>query len=159
VTTIVDVTARDTTSLALQFAAPTTLDAMKTVAARTGRKLVEEFNLRRKSGLGYAVDSTEIMKFQNVPALLGTFPGVSVEYRRPNYTISMPAGGGRCVPEIYIDGIEAGFGHIADLFTHEVAAVEVYNRALIAPAQFSRPGHPPECGMILVWSKYGFRNR
>ena len=159
VTTIVDVTARDTTVLALRFAAPATLEGMKTVAERTGHQLVEEFNLRRKSGLGYAADSTEIMKFQNVPALLGTFPGVSVEYHQPNYTISMPASGRRCVPEIRIDGIEAGLGHVAGLFPHEVAAVEVFNRALIVPAQFSRAGHPPECGMILIWTKYGFRYR
>jgi hypothetical protein len=37
--------------------------------------------------------------------------------------------------------------------------VEVYNRALIIPAQFSRAGHLPTCGMILVWTKYGFRQR
>jgi hypothetical protein len=158
-TTIVDVMARDTTPLALQFATPTTIEGMRAVAARIGRQLVDEFNIRRKSGLGYAADSTEIMRFQNLPALLGTFPGLTVVYRQPNYTISMPATGGRCVPEIRIDGIEAGFGHIADLFPHEVAAVEVYNRALIVPTQFSRAGHPPECGMILVWTKYGFRNR
>lgn len=159
VTTIVDVQAKDTTLLAMQFAAATTLDGMKVVAARTGRQLADEFNLRRRSGLGYAVDSTEVIRFQNLPALLGTFPSLSVEYRRPNYTISMPASGGRCIPEIRIDGIEAGFGHIADLFPHEVAGVEIYNRALMVPAQFTRAGHPPECGMILVWTKYGFRNR
>ena len=158
-TPIVDVTAHDTASVAVQFSPPVTLDGMKVVAGRTGRVMADEFTLRRKIGAGYTMDSTEVAKFSNLPALFQGVPSLTVEYRRPNFTISMPKGTGRCVPDIRLDGVEAGFGHLADLAPAEVAGVEIYNRALIVPAQFARAGHPPECGMILVWTKYGFRNR
>jgi hypothetical protein len=132
---------------------------VKVIAKRTGHALADEFSLRRKIGAGYTMDSTEVVKYQNLPTMFGGFPSLTVEYRRPYFTITMPNGASRCVPEVRLDGVEAGFGHIADLDPSEVAGVEVYNRALTIPAQFSRAGHLPDCGMILVWTKYGFRNR
>jgi len=132
---------------------------VKVTAARAGRSLADEFTLRRRIGTGYIVDSTEVAKFQNLPTLFQTFPSLTVEYRRPIFTVSMPNGTRRCVPDIRIDGVEARFGHLVDLTPAEVAGVEVYNRALMVPSQFAKAGHPPECGMIAVWTKYGFRNR
>jgi hypothetical protein len=35
----------------------------------------------------------------------------------------------------------------------------VYPRAAHIPARFVPPGFQPECGMILVWTKYGLKNR
>ena len=67
--------------------------------------------------------------------------------------------GGSCSPTVRIDGSEAEFGHLVDLRPDEVAAVEVYVRPTMVPAQFYKGGDPPICGMILVWTKYGFRIR
>ena len=51
------------------------------------------------------------------------------------------------------------FGHLLDLFPREVAGIEVYPTAAHVPMKYARVGIQPECGMILVWTKYGFRNR
>jgi hypothetical protein len=69
------------------------------------------------------------------------------------------AQGGNCAPEVRIDGVEAGFGHIIDLLPREVAAIEVFPRAGTVPVQFIHGTSPPKCGIILIWTKYGFRVR
>jgi hypothetical protein len=157
-TLAVDVTPRDSAAVAAQFSVPVSLNGVRVTATR-GRALAEEFTARRKLSMGHTMDSTEVMRFQTLQSLFGTFPSLSVAYRSPFWTITMPKGAGTCIPDIRIDGVEAGFGHVIDLAPAEVAGLEVYNRALIVPAQFARAGHPPECGMILIWTKYGFRNR
>ena len=156
ITTTVDVPARDTASISVQFAAPVTLSGMKVVGNRTGRVIADEFTARRRQATGYFADSVEVSRFQNLPTMLATLPSLVVNNRQ---SVTMPTATGRCVPDIRIDGVEAGFGHVVDLLPSEVAGVEVYNRALMVPAHFARAGRPPECGMILVWTKYGFRNR
>ena len=49
--------------------------------------------------------------------------------------------------------------HLLDLYPREVAGVEVYATAAHAPPQYTRVGIQAQCGIILVWTKYGFRNR
>jgi hypothetical protein len=58
-----------------------------------------------------------------------------------------------------MDGIETSANALSDLQPHEVAAVEVYAHALMVPAELLPPGRPVDCGMVVVWTKYTFRNR
>ena len=68
--------------------------------------------------------------------------------------------GHACSPTILMDGIETSANALSDLQSHEVAAVEVYAHALMVPAGTAcRPGRPVDCGMVVVWTKYTFRNR
>ena len=157
-TQAVDVTSGDTTVLALQLDA-VMLDGTRVTAARTGRTLATEFDARRRSGGGFTMDSLQIRRYQAFHEVLLAFPSVRLERRRSSLTIAMPNGRGTCTPQVFIDATEAGFNHLIDLQPNEVAGVEVYSRATSVPAKFVRAGTTPECGVILVWTKYGFLQR
>jgi hypothetical protein len=160
VITIVDVRAGDTTSVAIQFGMPIVLEGVKVVGARVGNVLAAEFVMRRKSGLGYAMDSTQIGQFRTVFEAIQTTPGTNVRFDRNLLAISMAnIRGGTCAPQVRIDGLPAEYGHIIDLQPSEVAAIEVFGRPTLVPAQFHTTASPLTCGMILVWTKYGFRVR
>jgi hypothetical protein len=160
VVTVVDVGVHDTAVVATQLLASTVLGGVEVTAVRTGRVLAAEFNQRRKAGRAFVLDSTELVKNRTLPNALTGVPSVSVDNRGGLLNISMPSNrGGSCSPTVRIDGSEAVFGHLVDLHPNEVAAVEVYVRPTMIPAQFYTGGDPPTCGMILVWTKYGFRIR
>jgi hypothetical protein len=58
-----------------------------------------------------------------------------------------------------IDGARATLIHLLDLRSSEIGGGEVYTHAAHIPSRFVPTGIQPQCGMILVWTKYGFRNR
>lgn len=160
-TPVVDVTARETTSVTVQLRKAVEIAGMRTTAIGGGvRMFAAEFAERRKGGFGYSMDSTAIMRYDQFVNALRTAPSLNVQVRNSTLSISVADGrGGLCAPDVRIDGALAMFGHLLDLFPREVAAVEVYPTAAQIPAKYSRVGMQPECGMILVWTKYGFRNR
>ncbi len=128
--------------------------------ARGNRVLAAEFDLRRKTSFAYTRDSIALAKYDQLVSAFRDVPSLDVQYRSSTLTITVPAaGGGRCMPDVLIDGTPAAFGHLLDLQPSEVGGLEVYTRATQIPAQFVPPGIHPQCGMILVWTKYGFRNR
>jgi hypothetical protein len=156
----VDVIPRETASIALNLNRLALLAPTRVTAPVGMRRLAAEFDARRRSSGGYTMDSTAIAKYERFSNVFYDIPSVRVENRGASFALSVPDGkGGRCPPEVRIDGAEAAFGHIADLFSHEVAAIEVYPRGLSVPMEFLKPGFDPLCGMVLVWTKYGFRNR
>jgi hypothetical protein len=160
VTAAVDVVDHETAVLALNLTRLTTLSPTRVTAARSTRRFAAEFDARRKSGAAHTMDSTTIKKYDRFASVFYDIPSLRAEERGSNFSLSLPDGhGGRCAPEVRIDGAEAAFGHIADLFSHEVAALEVYPRGMGVPMEFLKPGFQPLCGMVLVWTKYGFRNR
>jgi len=133
---------------------------VETRAERNTRVFAAEFTERRRRGFGYFRDSTEIAKHDEFLNVLREVPSMTVQYRHPNLSIVVPYGrGGSCAPRILIDGAGAQPGHLIDLFSKEVAAVEVYVRGDHIPGRFAPVGIGPQCGMILVWTKYGLRNR
>jgi len=155
-----DVTPGDTVLVSVRLEKILTLDAMRTMAARGNRVFAAEFDERRKSGFGYTKDSTEIIKYTQFLNVFRDIPSLNVRYGSSTLTITAPDGkGGVCTPDVLIDGAGAAFGHLIDLQPDEVGGVEVYARAAHIPPRFVPPGIRPQCGMILVWTKYGFRNR
>jgi hypothetical protein len=157
---IADVLPGATTTIAVTLRKVRTLEAMRTEAARGMRLFAAEFDARRKQGFGYARDSTQIMKYDQFVNVLRDVPSMNVQYRGSVLSISVPDGRGKsCAPDVLIDGARAGFGNLIDLSPREVGGVEVYPRAAHIPPRFVPPGIQPECGMILVWTKYGLRNR
>jgi hypothetical protein len=156
----VDVLPGGTASVAITARQAVSLAPVETRAERNVRILTAEFNERRRLGLGYLRDSTEIMRYDQFLNVFRDIPSVTVQYRTPTLHISMPDGaGGQCAPRVIIDGGEAQFGHLIDLESKEVAAVEVYVRVSQVPQRYAPIGIQPQCGMILVWTKYGMRNR
>jgi len=138
----------------------TKLAPVETRADRNARIFKTEFSERRRLGFGYARDSLEILRYDQFLNVLRDVPSMNVQYRTSVLRITVPDGkGGQCAPLVVIDGAEAEFGHLIDLEPGEVAALEVYTRAAHMPARFAPTGIQSQCGMILVWTKYGMRNR
>jgi hypothetical protein len=157
---IADVTPGATTTVNATLRHVPMLETAHTSAARATRVFAAEFAERRRQGFGYMRDSTEIAKYDQFLNVLRDVPSLTVQYRAATLTISVPDGkGGACPPDVLIDGAHAGFGNLIDLSSQEVGGVEVYPRAAHIPARFVPPGFQPECGMILVWTKYGLKNR
>jgi hypothetical protein len=157
---IVDVVPGASATIAARLQRVRTLEPVRTEAARGARVFAAEFNERRRRGFGYVRDSTEIDKYDQFVNVLRDVPSVNVQYRGSVLSISVPDGKGKsCAPDVVIDGARAGFGNLIDLSSREVGGVEVYPRAAHIPPRFVPPGIQPECGMILVWTKYGLRNR
>jgi hypothetical protein len=159
-TIIADVLPRETLTLAVQLRPVYTLNTVTTTGTRGARIFAAEFEVRRKSGFGFMQDSTTIAKYDQFLNVQRSFPGLNVQYRMSALTITVPNGkGGVCQPDVLIDGARAAFGHLLDLAPSEVGGIEVYTHAGHIPARFVPAGIQPQCGMILVWTKYGFRNR
>ena len=136
------------------------LSGMRTSGTRGVRTAASEFDERRKTGLGYVRDSTDIVRYEQFLNVFRDIPSLTTRYNGGALSITVPDGkGGACPPDVMIDGAAAAFGHLIDLYPKEVAAVEVYARVTQIPARFQKPGVRAQCGMILVWTKYGFRNR
>ena len=155
---VVDVIAGETVALLVNVGTPR-LTAIH-VTAPVPRRLAEEFELRRRRGGGYVMDSTDIARYTKFTNAFHDIPSVRPEYHGINFSVSVPSPrGGRCTPDVRIDGAEAGYGHLVDLFPDEVAALEVYPHVGTVPMQFVLPGKQSLCGIILVWTKYAFRGR
>ena len=157
---IVDVVPGTQAAVAATLRRVRTLEGVRTEAERGARVFAAEFNERRRQGFGYVRDSTDILKYDQFVNVLRDVPSMNVQYRGSVLSISVPDGKGRsCAPDVLIDGARGGFGNLVDLSPREVGGVEVYPRAAHIPPRFVPPGIQPECGMILVWTKYGLRNR
>ncbi|MEO8621787.1 MAG: carboxypeptidase regulatory-like domain-containing protein [bacterium] len=159
VTTVVEVDADDTSTVHLELTRITTLRGLTVVGSGSlGRVLAQEFDARRRQSSGYFADSTSVGKYQTLLSVLRSMPSVQVESRSGSTFLTLPDGrGGRCVPNTAIDGAEADYANLLDLETREVAGLEVHVRAMSAPV--SRAVSEPLCGVILVWTKYGFRTK
>ena len=157
---IADVTPGTTTTVNASVRQIPMLETVHSSAARATRIFAAEFAERRRQGFGYLRDSTEIAKYDQFVNVLRDVPSMNVQYRGSTLSITVPDGKGRsCAPDVLIDGARGGFGNLIDLSSKEVGGVEVYPRAAHIPARFVPPGIQPECGMILVWTKYGLKNR
>jgi protocatechuate 3,4-dioxygenase beta subunit len=157
---IADVIPGNTTTVAVKLQRVLRLNAVRTTANRHNPVAAVEFTARRKQGFGYMRDSVDMLKYDQFVSVLRDVPSLNVQYRGAALTLSFPDGKGRsCPPDVLIDGAVAGFGNLLDLFPKEVGGLEVYPRAAHIPAKFVPPGIQPQCGMILVWTKYGLRNR
>lgn len=158
---VLDVTPTETTSVVVPLRKVVALPGLRTTAIGGGvRSFASEFTERRNSGFGHSMDSTQIVRYDQFVNVLRAMSGLNVQLRNASLNITVPDGkGGVCAPDVRIDGALAMFGHLLDLFPREVAGIEVYPTALHVPIKYARVGTQPECGMILVWTKYGFRNR
>jgi hypothetical protein len=146
--------------LAVQLRPVYTLNTVTTTGTRGARVFASEFEVRRKSGFGYMQDSTTIARYPQFVNALRSFPSLNVQQRPTTLMITVPNGkGGDCQPDVLIDGARGTFNHLLDLMPNEIGGVEVYTHAAHIPSRFVPAGIQPQCGMILVWTKYGFRNR
>ena len=143
------------------------LDTIRVVAGREVPWDVRAIERRWRTGMGRFLDSRTIMERATMyisDAVRG-MPGVFVRFPRQGYgqDIYMRGNSGReCRAMIFVDGMPfdaAGRGGISiDEFVQarEVAAVEVYNRPTMVPAEYLTMAR--DCGVIAVWTKFGTGN-
>ena len=155
----VDVRPADTVVVSVALGKAVTLGGVK-VTARSGRVLAAEFDARRRSGFGYAMDSTQISANTRFVNALGTIPSLGIEFRGSTIQLSLPSDrGGSCSPYLRIDDVPANYGALIDLAPEDVAAMEVYTHGFSIPMRFLPDATKPVCGLVLVWTKYAFRLR
>ncbi|HEY8311452.1 MAG TPA: carboxypeptidase regulatory-like domain-containing protein [Gemmatimonadaceae bacterium] len=115
-------------------------------------RMLDDFFRRTRNGMGHYITANDNrLKYAfAITDALRTTPGVQV----------VPSGSfghvilmrGRCVPVIYVDGIQAqdGYETLDDLVPpQQVAGMEIYSGLGEAPPQYQSNG----CGTILVWTK------
>jgi hypothetical protein len=160
VVSAVDVTSHDTAAVAVSLRKVTTLDVVRVTASARVRLIVRDFEERRKVGVGYVRDSTDIATRGRLSSVFAEFPGVQVERgdRGTNsFGLSMSASGarGRCQPNLWVDGREErDLDFLGSLHTAEIAAIEVYPHAFSVPIRFT--SRRSECGAVVVWTKWSF---
>ena len=103
------------------------------------------------------MDSAALGKMVTLMAGLGSAPSAKVVNLRNSavrYVVTLPKGAGRCVANLWFDGVRAGADELAydllrDMRPDEIAAIEIYPRA--TPTEFTTPR--ADCGAVVVWTK------
>lgn len=143
------------------------LDTIRVVAGRDVPWDVRAIERRWRTGMGRFFDGKTVMAraMLYVSDAIQGLPGVFVRFARQGYgqDIYMRDNGGReCRAMIFVDGVPfdaAGRGGISiDEFVRprDVAAVEVYNRPTMVPAEYLTMAR--DCGVVAVWTKFGTGN-
>jgi carboxypeptidase family protein len=113
---------------------------------------IQGFFDRSRNGQGhYILASDEVVRTaREVTDVLRMTPGIQIAHRNHfDHTVLMR---GRCMPAVYVDGIEETDGaEVMDnvVTPPEIAGIEIYAGLGEAPVQYSAHG----CGVILIWTK------
>jgi hypothetical protein len=178
-TTVVDVPESDTVRLSytLERALVAELDTVR-ITAKSLSKRMEEFEARRKFGIGEFMGPEEIDKRNSVFAteLIRKFSTINVQMVQSSkgpqskyYPVSRRATGslnampsapgeepipaGVCVLSVFVDNIPMPTPFDLDLLPspRDLQAIEVYSGSATIPPQFN--GLNRGCGVMLVWTK------
>ncbi len=158
----------DETQLTLSLATRTVeLDTVRVVAGKEVPWDVRAIERRWRTGLGRFLDGRTVVDrstMYTTDALRG-MAGVSIRMADAGFgqdVIMRGNGGGECRASVFVDGMPfdaAGRGGITlDEFVRpgEVAAVEVYSRPTMVPAEYMTMMRG--CGVLAVWTKQGTGN-
>lgn len=152
----VDVIAHDTATLAIQLRKLTTLEAVRVTASARQQQFYRAFDERRRSGLGYWLDSTAIATRGTMSAVFGGFMSTQVRSDRSGRIRAIMVGVPPCQAVLWVDGVrQIDYATIADIHPDELAAVEVYPRGTGLPAELSTVGS--NCGAVALWTKWGIK--
>ena len=156
ISVIVDVLPNDTAHVSAELKRVATLDPVKVKGVARLTAFYADLEARKKSGMGYMHDSTEIGKAGTTATIFAGFPSTQVVRQRgSNFVVTLPAGARRCTALVWIDGRRADFEVLSGLYPDDLALVEVYPNRASVPPQFVVPG--VACGAIVVWTKYAMK--
>ncbi|MEP6732550.1 MAG: carboxypeptidase-like regulatory domain-containing protein [bacterium] len=149
----VNVVVRDTVTLAVTLKKVTTLDVMRVTATRRAMHVITQLDERKRAGLGYFRDSTAINRTGSLQGALEGMPSLQLfRQRGGGFVITLPASRGRCVANIWVDGMRQRDVALLDMLRpEEIAVVEIYPRKLLVPNEFAGD---TECGVVAVWTKW-----
>ncbi|AMW06166.1 carboxypeptidase-like regulatory domain-containing protein [Gemmatimonas phototrophica] len=133
------------------------LDTVRVTAGRVLPPDVRAIERRWRRGLGTILDGATVRERTStqLTSVLWGIPGVRLGMRAGygNVVYVRGGGGGECIPPIYLDGFrfEANGISIDEIVPpSEVAAIEMYPRAMQRPAEFTDLG---DCGVLVVWTR------
>jgi hypothetical protein len=120
-------------------------------------RVLEQFESRRKAGVGYFVTRADIERRrpQQLSDYMRMVPGVRI----------MPLDNGRtalrfarnprsnCPPQYFVDGIPTMNFDIDEVLPGDVEGVELYAGSAGVPPQFNRFNGTTICGTILIWTR------
>jgi len=156
----VDVTPRDTAQLIVALTKVTTLATVNVSASRRRQEFTRALDERRALGVGYYMDSTELVKRPTMFAAFSQFPSVQMyQGRLGAYVVTFPSNprptphgmSVRCNAHVWIDGIPADFEQLAGMRPEDFVVVEAYPRAASVPPRFQVANL--DCGVLAVWTK------
>jgi hypothetical protein len=156
VVSTVDVIARDTAVLAAQLRKATTLDVVRVTASARQQQFFRAFDERRRSGLGYWLDSTMIAGRGTMSAVFGGFLSTQIRSDRTGRIRGIMVGTPPCTAVLWLDGVrQVDYAVLSDIYPEDLAAVEVYPHAAALPAELSTVRS--NCGAVAVWTKRGIK--
>ena len=159
----VDLNSRETQHVTLKL--PRYVAMMDPVLVTARRNVALDkvgFNMRKKSGAGYFLDTDRIARMHAfyVADILRMVPGLRVTSGpRGEPIVTSPRGLSSCV-EYWVDDVpfhEMEPGDVNNFISGgEIVAAEVYQSGL-APAQYVRPGGA-SCTTIVLWTRFRIRS-
>jgi hypothetical protein len=136
--------------------APLTVVASSRSVARNSRLASFEWRAEHNAwGRFMGPEQIARIRPMNATDVLQQVPGVQVVGSGLDRTPTLRGWrGSRCVPTLYVDGHQSTDIGVDDLVSGpDVAAVEVYDKAFEAPAEFVPSARQLGCGVIVVWTK------
>ena len=153
----VDVRAGDTTRLDVALGPlPVSLSPIRVVGQPS--RMLQEFEERRRAGLGYSLGEAEIKGAGSLRGVVGTLPTVRIGRGSglKDFIVLLPRPGamgrGYCTATLYIDGFLSDYDQLQNYTPRDVVGIEVYPRASLAPIQFQSIS--TGCGVLIIWTKY-----
>jgi len=133
---------------------PLTLKGVKITERTKAPVIRQEFEERRKMGVGQFIDTTQIKTLFNVRSIFQGRPGLTIAGNPPEFQIYMISNMGYCQPTIFLDGFRTDPQVLTTTNNNRIAAVEIYLRPVEVPPKYSVVQRT--CGVVLVWTKDSF---
>lgn len=121
-------------------------------------RLLQEFEDRRKSGLGYTLGEDQIKGAGTLRGVVGSLPTVRMERGNglKDFVVMLPnpgiGGRGYCVATLYVDGFLSDYDQLQNYRPADLVGIEMYPRASLAPIKFQSIS--TGCGVLIIWTKY-----
>ncbi|MGH8622343.1 MAG: hypothetical protein ACRET3_09410, partial [Burkholderiales bacterium] len=135
---------------------PVTLSPIRVVGQPS--RLLQEFEERRRTGLGYSRGEAELATAGTLRGALSAMPTVRFGpgVGQKDFVVLLPnpsvTGRGYCVATLYIDGFLSDYDQLQNYRPADLVGVEMYPRLTLAPIQFQSLS--TGCGVLLIWTKY-----
>jgi hypothetical protein len=165
---ILNVAANDTLDVELDVQRVVTLDSVLVRGSAVRQQQRADFDDRRRRGVGYFRDSTQLGKYISLDGAFAGMASVRTERIFGNAGLSEVNGGSRsrgihqtsgCVAVVIVDRMRTDFNQLNSLRPQDIAALEVYRpneMPMDLATQFGFNAFNRPCAVV-AWTKAGWR--
>jgi len=151
----VDLRNRDTVRVDVVLEEATMLDTIRVTAAPALAPVLEEIDMRRRSGFGYLLGLSAIRQRPSVMSLFEGWPSLDVRGSGLNFTLWFRFsyslhGAVYCRAHVYLDGFLADEEQLANTMQRQIVVIEVYPRQTAGLGRYTSMDN---CGVVLVWTE------